>query len=897
MGGIGKTTIAKWIYNKLFQCFECCSFLTDIREKAQQYMGLVSLQKQLLKDTLNLRGDSISDVNSGINEIKQRFLRHKVLIVLDDLNEKSHFDCLVGKRDWYGKGSRIIVTTRNKHVLNSVQVDEDYEPQFLDLEQSLQLLSIHAFKRESPPEDMDNISREVASTAAGLPLTLEVIGSYLFDKPKKVWEATLKKLEKIPDDQVQKKLRISYDELTHEQKQIFLDIACVFRGMEKTYASYMWGSCGYYPEKNLYDLRLMSLVKMGADNVLRMHDQLRGLGREIVRQENLGNPGARSRLWDQKEAGEVLKECRGTEKIEVLSLDYLTEELTNDEIIDDDFIPPTIPYTSKEFTELVNIRYLRMNGVKLVGDFKRLMSQLRWLRWHRCPSHFKATNFHMNNLVILDLTNSPITENWKAWSQIKVANKLKVLNLSNCDLRRTPDFSSFASLEILILECCSKLAEIDPSIGNLDNLRELNISETKIKKLPDAIWMLKKLEVIDASYCRDLKCNIPSCIGRSSSLRHLRFCHTKIQSLPTSICDLLYLQTLDLDYCEKLEVVPDLPSSLKILKVKSYASQYRYLRVTPNNVANLVNLQKLEFDCLREDVKFPRDIEKLSELQTLKLSSTNIRILPKGIGALCQLKFLSIACHDLQYILGLPSTLVELLLENCELLERLTDLSNLKFLLRLSFVSCCKLMKIQGLGELESLKTLCIYGCHTLKEVQLFGKLKSLVRLTIGKCHTLRVIQGLGNLESLTSLEIYECNEITELDLLECSASLPSSSSLEMSHTLKEVQLFGKLKSLERLRIGECHTLRVIQGLGNLESLTSLEIYECNEITELDLLECSASLSSCSASLSSSSSLEMSEYKYLENQSVGSNLNKLSVQCCENLTKIQGLDRLVQWKI
>ncbi|XP_059658698.1 disease resistance protein RUN1-like isoform X2 [Cornus florida] len=1055
MGGIGKTTIAKWIYNKLFQCFECCSFLTDIREKAQQYMGLVSLQKQLLKDALNLRGDNISDVNSGINEIKQRFLRHKVLIVLDDLNEKSHFDCLVGKRDWYGKGSRIIVTTRNKHVLNAIQVDEVYEPQFLNLEQSLQLLSIHAFKRESPPEDLDNISREVASTAAGLPLTLEVLGSYLFDKPKKVWEATLKKLEKIPDDEVQKKLRISYDELTHEQKQIFLDIACVFRGMKITFASYMWESCGYYPEKNLYDLRLMSLVKMEADNVLRMHDQLRGLGREIVRQENLRNQGAHSRLWDQKEAGDVLKERRGTEKIEVLSLDYLTEELTVDEIIDDfiptipytgkvwrelvnnydddfmprpipelrelvrefgelrepakrylhashddDFLPPTIPYTSKEFRELVNIRYLHMNGVKLVGDFKHLMSQLRWLRWYRCPSHFKATNFHMNNLVILDLANSPITENWEGWSQIKVANKLKVLNLTNCDLRRTPEFSSFASLEILILECCSKLAEIDPSIGNLDNLRELNISQTKIKKLPDAIWILEKLEVIDASYCLDLKCNIPSCIGRSSSFRHLRFRYTKIQSLPTSICDLLYLQTLDLDYCEKLEVVPDLPSSLKILKVKSHASQDRDLRVTPNNVANLVNLQNLEFDGLREDVEFPRDIEKLSKLQALELSNSNIRILPKGIGALSQLKILGIrTCHDLQCILGLPFTLVELSLENCELLERLTDLSNLKNLLILSFVSCHKLMKIQGLGELESLKTLYVYGCHALREVQLFGKLKSLQRLTIGECHTLTVIQGLGNLESLTSLDIRKCNEITELDLLECSTSLPSSSSLEMSHTLKEVQLFGKLKSLERLRIGECHTLRVIQGLGNLESLTYLKIHECNEITELDLLECSASLPSssslemshtlkevqlfgklkslkrltirechtlrvirglgnlesltfleidecneiteldllecsaslpsssslelrviqglgnlesltsleidecneiteqvffeCSASLPSSSSLEMSEYKHLENQSIGSNLKKLLVRSCKNLTKIQGLDRLV----
>ncbi|XP_059634691.1 disease resistance protein L6-like [Cornus florida] len=295
----------------------------------------------------------------------------QVLIVLDDLNEKSHYDCLVGKRDWYCKGSRIIVTTRNKYVLNALQVDEAYKPQILNLVQSLQLLSIHAFKTKSPPEDFESISGELASTAVGLPLTLEVIGSYLSNKPEKVWEATLKKLEKIPDDQVQKKLRISYDELTHEQKQIFLDIACLLTGMEKTYASYMWNNCSYYSEKELYDLCLMSLVKIGDDNVLRMHDQLKGLGREIIHQENFGNPGARSWLWDQEEARGVLKECRETEKVEVLSLDHLDKEL---------------PFT-----------------------------------------------------------------------------------------------------KILILGHCGNLLEIDPSIGKLNNLRELNISWTKIKKLPDTI--------------------------------------------------------------------------------------------------------------------------------------------------------------------------------------------------------------------------------------------------------------------------------------------------------------------------------------------------------------------------------------------------------------------------
>ncbi|XP_059640975.1 disease resistance protein L6-like [Cornus florida] len=230
MGGIGKTTVAKSIYNKLLGDFKnCCSFLADVRENVKQYKdkGIVDLQNQLLNDTLK-PPPRITNVNDGIDAIRRRFFNKKVFIVLDDVDEKSQFDWLVGNRDWFGSGTRIIVTTRNKHVLNILEVNETYEPPSMTLDQSLQLLSIHAFRKKLPPIDFRSISRKVASVTAGLPLALEVIGSFLSDKPKTVWEDTLKKLEKIPDHKVLEILRVSYDVLTHEQKQIFLDIACFF---------------------------------------------------------------------------------------------------------------------------------------------------------------------------------------------------------------------------------------------------------------------------------------------------------------------------------------------------------------------------------------------------------------------------------------------------------------------------------------------------------------------------------------------------------------------------------------------------------------------------------------------------------------------------------------------
>ena len=106
-------------------------------------------------------------------------------------------------------------------------------PPIMEFCHSLQLFSKHAFKREAPRKDYHDISKRVVSTATGLPLALEVIGSFLFGKEKATWEETFRKLKVIPHNYVQEKLRISYEALEDSEKQIFLDIACFFIGANK----------------------------------------------------------------------------------------------------------------------------------------------------------------------------------------------------------------------------------------------------------------------------------------------------------------------------------------------------------------------------------------------------------------------------------------------------------------------------------------------------------------------------------------------------------------------------------------------------------------------------------------------------------------------------------------
>ncbi|KAI6681623.1 hypothetical protein NL676_035504 [Syzygium grande] len=108
-----------------------------------------------------------------------------------------------------------------------------------------------------------------------------------------------------------------------------------------------------------------------------------------------------------------------------------------------------------------------------------------------------------------------------------MATELKVLNLENCALRRTPDLSAFKSLEILILKYCDDLEEIHPSIEDIKTLISLNVegcSQLKelplgvaIEELPESIGSMKELKTLDASCCTSLALHTHS-IGSLVSL-------------------------------------------------------------------------------------------------------------------------------------------------------------------------------------------------------------------------------------------------------------------------------------------------------------------------------------------------------------------------------------------
>ncbi|KAL5818219.1 hypothetical protein ACOSQ3_022116 [Xanthoceras sorbifolium] len=712
MGGIGKTTIARAILIRIANQFEGRCFLANVKDVAKY--GPNHLQEKLLCEIFE-------DRNIHINAFTlKRLRRKKVLIVLDDVNDLDHLDFLVRGHSSFGAGSRIFITSRDKQVLKN-SVDELYELKELNYHESLQLFSVNAFKQNYPIENYMDLSNRIICYAKGNPLALKVLGRYLFGRSKLEWKSSLTKLKKCPNLKIQNALRISYDGLDYQEKEIFLSIACFFKEEYKDRVITILNSCGLFADIGIAVLVDRCLLTITHDMLL-MHDLIQEMGRGIVLQESFNELGKRSRLWDPQDICDLFKKNIGTNVVESISLDL--SQIRELQLSPDAFMKMRKLKFLKLYSSQYHEGYSELDKVHLFQGLELLPEELRYLHWHGYPLKSLPSNFNPEWLVELEMPHSNVEHLWTE-NQPPLEN-LRRINLSYSEnLIEAPYISEVSNLETMILHGCSSLTKF-PSFPC--NIKELCLSHTAIEEIPPAIDSLNKIVTLGLENCTRLK-NLPSNIRHLTSLERLdlRGCssitefpeisgnveylllgETAIEEVPSSVehltklsvlalsnCTSLksvsrgifkleFLSRLSLQGCSKLDniAIEEVPStSIELLPRFSrlFMGYCKNIESFPISFCNLSSLDMLDLsgnsgvDKMLEKLPLS-SLSSLSSLHDLNLSECNLSVLPSALSYLSSLTHLDLSRNNFEILSLEPlSSVIMLQINYCRKLQSLQD--------------------------------------------------------------------------------------------------------------------------------------------------------------------------------------------------------------------------------
>ncbi|CAN6565052.1 unnamed protein product [Malus baccata var. baccata] len=862
MGGLGKTTIARAVYDEIACQFEARCFLENVKEVFKKH-GELDVQTQLLSSISSNKVGSSDISNKGFQVMSKSLGQRKVLVVVDDVDKLAQIEALLGKRHSFGDGSRIIITTRDAQLLSGA--DAIYRPKIFSDRGALELFRQYAFRTNQPTRDYDDLSRLFTQYAQGLPLVLSVLGAFLDNKTVHEWERVLEKIRKIPQRGIYDVLKTSFDGLDDTEKDIFLDIACFFKGMKKDYATEILDSCGFYPHTGIRVLIDRALITVSGEGELAMHDSLEEMGREIVRQESIREPGRRSRLWSYEDVHHVLTQNTATKEVESIILDLSCSDW--------------VCLNAEAFVSMTQLRLLKISHSifehdyckqHLIGHFKLL--ELRYLSWLGCPLKSLQSTFQFKNLVALDMQYSLIDRLWEGTQELSWLNlfgskikelpsslnnltglnhlvlldckelkslpssirmkSLKTLNLSGClSLEIFPEISEVMEELSWLYLSRSKIKELPSSINNLTGLNHLNLEDCKeLKSLPSSIRM-KCLKTLNLSGCLSLEM-FPEISEVMEELTWLSLSRSKIKELPSSINNLTGLSDLVLEDCKELK---SLPSSIRMKSLKTL---------------NLSGCSSLEM--------FPEISEVMEELSWLNLFGSKIKELPSSINNLTGLNHLVLLdCKELK---SLPSSIrmkslktlnlsgclsLEIFPEISEVMEELSwlylsrskikelplSINNLTGLNHLNLEDCKELKSLPSSIRMKSLKTLNLSGCLSLEMFpEISEVMEELTWLSLSGSKIKELPSSINNLTGLSDLVLEDCKELKSLPSSIRMKSLKTlnlfgCSSLEMFPEISEV-----MEELSWLNLSGSKIKELPSSINNLTGLNHLVLVDCKEL-------------------------------------------------------------------
>ncbi|XXG41060.1 hypothetical protein AAC387_Pa01g1613 [Persea americana] len=413
-----------------------------------------------------------------------------------------------------------------------------------------------------------------------------------------------------------------------------------------------------------------------------------------------------------------------------------------------------------------------------------------------CTENVPANLFiKLRHIRTLRLGESPIIELPESIGDLL---QLRYLDLSGTMIERLPKSTTrLYNLQTLKLDECRKLVEVPESIGDLLQLRDLSLRFTNIVRLPKSTTRLYNLQTLDLSGCQRLV-ELPSDLSNLVNLRHLRlFCFTSV-SIPPRIGTLKGLQTLSYFNVGK-EIgrgINELKDLIHLRGFLSISELENVVNVEEAKEAQLKNKQKIDELELRwkcDDVESRQEGIEEEVLNALQPHTSLKSLYIKGY---CGVRF--------------PTWLGD---------------SSFSKLISVNLRKCrCRLLP--PLGRLPSLQSLGLSNLYELKKVgrEFYGDgtmtgfppLESLS------------LSSMPDLEELSGLES-DIRPIREIDISNCTKLSLSSLRYLTSLSSLEIRDFPNLTSLGN-------------GLQHLTSLQSLEIAGCPELTSLSDVDLPATI-------------------------------------------------------
>ncbi|KAH0726049.1 hypothetical protein KY284_001914 [Solanum tuberosum] len=812
IGGIGKTTVAKLVYN---DAVVENSFDTRIWVCVSEGFNVKRLLKAIIESGT---GSSCNLVEMDViqRRVQELILGKKFLLVLDDVWDDDHekYERLKNLVHNGLDGSKLLVTTRNEKVALLMGTTNPYRLEGLSDGDCWSLFQELAYKnRQKELLALEEVGKEIAKKCRGVPLAAKALGSLMCLKNQKsewsfIRDCAMWDLMGHEDGAgILSALRLSYEYLPTHLKQCFAYCSIFPKGyrINKNTLIRLWMAEGFVPSS------------------------------ESISPEEVGNGYFNELLWRsffqnvRRDFEGNIVECDMHDLVHDLAksvggVDCLTTEFGKEVII-----PVATRHLSMFGNEVVPKNPGMLKSAQNLRSFLLLDGQ------RNITKLSKSFFLSFRSIRALDCSGTRIK---KLSNSIGTLLHLRYLNLSHTLLRTLPkSICCLLNLEALILKHCNHLIELPAEIRKLVNLRHLDIYGcTSLTMLPGGIGQMRSLQTLPVYIVSDAAASDISELQRLDL--HGELMIKNLENLSNEICaknanlkgkrhirflKLIWAQVEEMETRENVErVVEGLQpnSDLRKLHLEGYIGANFPSWLMTTYLVNIVELSLLK--CHR-CVELPQ-LEKLPFLEVLTVDGMDSAMYFCGSSG-----GKDSATHF--------ASLKQLTLRNMPCLLGWSVNEDHGILPRLKKFTCEACPSLNNLPYLPSLNSLELSDCSSELLAETAANVTSLTHLMIsGFLELIHLPEGLlKNNISLLSVEIRDCPEIrslsSELKVLPCIESLSISNCKNLSSVFDSCGL-GTLKSLS---IHGCHSISLEKGLQNLQFLQYASLSDCGNLTTLPM--------------------------------------------------------------